>query len=65
MKIHREDTAIVFIDSQNEVLSEKGSAWHQESGTLWSHGCTKNLLDFILETGRFLGPQCVEVTLSA
>jgi hypothetical protein len=27
MKIHREDTAIVFIDPQNEVLSEKGLAW--------------------------------------
>jgi nicotinamidase-related amidase len=27
MKIQREDTAIVFIDSQNEVLSEKGKAW--------------------------------------
>jgi nicotinamidase-related amidase len=27
MKIRREDTAIVLIDPQNEVLSEKGSAW--------------------------------------
>jgi nicotinamidase-related amidase len=27
MKIHREDTAIVFTDPQNEVLSEKGLAW--------------------------------------
>jgi hypothetical protein len=27
MKIQREDTAIVFIDPQNEVLSEKGLAW--------------------------------------
>ncbi|MBV9673122.1 MAG: isochorismatase family protein [Verrucomicrobia bacterium] len=27
MKIHREDTAILFIDPQNEVLSEKGLAW--------------------------------------
>jgi hypothetical protein len=27
MNIHREDTAVVFIDPQNEVLSEKGSAW--------------------------------------
>ena len=27
MKIHREGTAIVFIDPQNEVLSEKGLAW--------------------------------------
>jgi hypothetical protein len=27
MKIQREDTAIVFIDPQNDVLSEKGLAW--------------------------------------
>ena len=27
MEIHREDTAIVFTDPQNEVLSEKGLAW--------------------------------------
>src|SRR5215471_5508288 len=27
MKIHREDTAVVFTDPQNEVLSEKGLAW--------------------------------------
>jgi hypothetical protein len=27
MKFHREDTAIVFIDPQNDVLSEKGLAW--------------------------------------
>lgn len=27
MNIHREDTALVFIDPQNEVLSERGLAW--------------------------------------
>ena len=27
MDIHRNDTAVVFIDPQNEVLSEKGLAW--------------------------------------
>jgi nicotinamidase-related amidase len=27
MQIHREDTALVFIDPQNEVLSETGKAW--------------------------------------
>ncbi len=27
MQIHREDTAVVFIDPQNEVLSETGKAW--------------------------------------
>ncbi len=27
MQINRRDTAVVFIDPQNEVLSEKGAAW--------------------------------------
>ena len=27
MKIHKSDTAVVFIDPQNEVLSESGKAW--------------------------------------
>ena len=27
MKIHNSDTAVLFIDPQNEVLSEKGKAW--------------------------------------
>jgi nicotinamidase-related amidase len=27
VKIHQNDTAVVFIDPQNEVLSEKGAAW--------------------------------------
>ena len=27
MKIHKNDTAVVFIDPQNEVLSDKGRAW--------------------------------------
>ena len=27
VKIHNSDTAVVFIDPQNEVLSETGKAW--------------------------------------
>jgi hypothetical protein len=27
MQIHPKDTAVVFIDPQNDVLSEKGLAW--------------------------------------
>jgi len=27
MEMHKTDTAVVFIDPQNEVLSEKGLAW--------------------------------------
>jgi len=27
MNLHRTDTAVVFIDPQNEVLSEKGAPW--------------------------------------
>ena len=27
MEVNRENTALVFIDPQNDVLSEKGLAW--------------------------------------
>ena len=27
MQFNRNDTAVVFIDPQNDVLSEKGAAW--------------------------------------
>jgi hypothetical protein len=43
MDIHREDTAIVFIDPQNDVLSEKGLSWPlvreslQENNTISLH----------------------------
>ncbi len=27
MQLNRNDTAVVFIDPQNDVLSERGAAW--------------------------------------
>jgi hypothetical protein len=37
MKIQNTDTAVVFIDPQNDVLSEKGSSWGAvgRPSTLW------------------------------
>jgi nicotinamidase-related amidase len=43
MKIHREDTAIVFIDPQNEVLSEKGSAWPLVRESLQENNTIENM----------------------
>src|ERR1700746_2817593 len=34
MNIHKTDTAVVFIDPQNEVLSEKGLAWGLVGGSI-------------------------------
>jgi hypothetical protein len=53
MKIHNSNTAVVFIDPQNEVLSETGKSWpllHEnlkENGsdaTLVHFGCTCGIL---------------------
>ena len=55
MKIHREDTAVVFIDPQNEVLSEKGSAWPlvreslQENNTYSYASCSGPLIQELLK----------------
>ena len=43
MKIHPEDTAIVFIDPQNEVLSEKGSAWPLVRESLQENNTIENM----------------------
>ena len=43
MKIHWEDTAIVFIDPQNEVLSEKGSAWPLVRESLQENNTIENM----------------------
>src|SRR5882757_1342687 len=43
MRIHREDTAIVFIDPQNEVLSEKGSAWPLVRESLQENNTIENM----------------------
>ena len=43
MKIHPQDTAIVFIDPQNEVLSEKGSAWPLVRESLQENNTIENM----------------------
>ena len=43
MNIHPEDTAIVFIDPQNEVLSEKGSAWPLVHESLQENDTIENM----------------------
>ena len=43
MNIHREDTAIVFIDPQNEVLSEKGLAWPLVRESLQENNTIENM----------------------
>ena len=43
MKINREDTAIVFIDPQNEVLSEKGLAWPLVHESLQENNTIENM----------------------
>ena len=43
MDIHREDTAIVFIDPQNDVLSEKGLAWPVVRESLQENNTIENM----------------------
>ena len=43
MDIRREDTAIVFIDPQNDVLSEKGLAWPLVRESLEENNTIENM----------------------
>jgi hypothetical protein len=43
MKIHWEDTAIVFTDPQNDVLSEKGLAWPLVRESLQENNTIENM----------------------
>src|ERR1700690_3057102 len=43
MDIQREDTAIVFIDPQNDVLSEKGLAWPLVHESLKENNTIENM----------------------
>jgi nicotinamidase-related amidase len=43
MKIRREGTAIVFIDPQNEVLSEKGKPWPLLRESLQENNTIENM----------------------
>ena len=43
MDISKNDTAIVFIDPQNEVLSEKGLAWGLVGGSVTENNTVENM----------------------
>ncbi|MGA8655256.1 MAG: hypothetical protein WB586_03840, partial [Chthoniobacterales bacterium] len=43
MQIHPEDTAVVFIDPQNDVLSEKGLAWPLVRESLQENNTIENM----------------------
>ena len=43
MKIDKSDTAVVFIDPQNEVLSEKGLAWPLVRESLQENNTIENM----------------------
>jgi nicotinamidase-related amidase len=43
MKLQREDTAIVFIDPQNDVLSEKGLSWPLVRESLQENNTIENM----------------------
>jgi len=54
MQLSREDTAIVFIDPQNEVLSEKGSAWPLVRDSLHENNTIENM-ERIFKTAKEYG----------
>ena len=43
MKIHRNDTAVVFTDPQNEVLDERGLAWPLVRESLQENNTIQNM----------------------
>jgi nicotinamidase-related amidase len=43
MRISASDTAVVFIDPQNEVLSEKGAAWSAVGASVTENGTIENM----------------------
>ena len=43
MEIHKTDTAVVFIDPQNEVLSEKGRAWGAVGASVRENKTVENM----------------------
>jgi nicotinamidase-related amidase len=54
MDIHRENTAIVFTDPQNEVLSEKGLAWPLVHESLEENNTIENM-ERIFKAAKTLG----------
>ena len=43
MQIHAQDTAVVFIDPQNDVLSEKGLSWPLVRESLQENNTIENM----------------------
>jgi nicotinamidase-related amidase len=43
MEIQRSDTAVVFIDPQNDVLSEKGTSWAVVGASVTENGTVENM----------------------
>ncbi|SNS50807.1 Isochorismatase family protein [Streptosporangium subroseum] len=43
MEIQRFDTAVVFIDPQNDVLSEKGTSWAVVGASVTENGTVENM----------------------
>ncbi|WP_371782801.1 cysteine hydrolase [Streptosporangium subroseum] len=43
MEIQRSDTAVVFIDPQNDVLSEKGTIWAAVGASVTENGTIENM----------------------
>jgi nicotinamidase-related amidase len=58
MKIDRSDTAVVFIDPQNEVLSERGLAWPLVQESLHENNTIENI-DRIFKAAKALGFEVV------
>jgi nicotinamidase-related amidase len=63
MNIDREDTALVFIDPQNEVLSEKGLAWPLVHESLQENNAIENM-ERLFQAAKaqgfevFISPHC-------
>ena len=43
MKFQKSDTAVVFIDPQNDVLSEKGVNWKAVGASVTENGTVENM----------------------
>ena len=54
MEIHPEDTAVVFIDPQNDVLSEKGLSWPLVRESLQENNTIENM-ELIFKAAKGLG----------
>src|SRR5258708_4099809 len=58
MKIHWQDTAILFTDPQNEVLSEQGGAWQLVRDSVHENKTVENM-ERIFQTARDTGFEVV------